>query len=98
MGARIIGAERLHAGLVEMIRRIGDLSIVTEQLDKDMNKFAHVITGYMKSTIYHKRNIAGADAYYAGSEADKGGEHDYAQRAIDAFNSGDYLDEITGAF
>lgn len=98
MRIKIIGVMRLHAALVEMTSRIGDLSIVTEQLDEGMNKYAHVITGFMKSTIYHTFNIAGADAYYAGREADRGGSHDYAQRAIDVFDPSDYLDKITRAF
>ncbi|NVM23989.1 MAG: hypothetical protein HWN68_19695, partial [Desulfobacterales bacterium] len=82
---RVIGADELHKDLVEMIKRVGDKSLITARLEVDMRKFAHIITGFMKSTIYHNRMIAGADAYYAGFEADRGGSHDYAQRAINAF-------------
>ena len=95
---RVIGAHELHRDLVEMIRRAGDMSPITQQLAVDMRKFAHVITGYMKSTIYHTNFIAGADAYYAGSEADKGGSHDYAVRAIEAFPAEEHLDWIVEPF
>lgn len=95
---RIIGADELHKDLVEMIQRMGDKSLITSRLEVDMRKFAHIITGYMKSTIYHNRMIAGADAYYAGFEADRGGSHDYAQRAINAFPVDRYHDEIVEPF
>lgn len=95
---RVIGADELHAALVEMIQRLGDKSLITSKLDADMRKFAHIITGFMKSTIYHNRMIAGADAYYAGYEADRGGSHDYAQRAINAFPVDKYHDEIVEPF
>ena len=95
---RVIGARELHRDLVEMIRRTGDMSPITAQLAVDMRKFAHIITGYMKSTIYHTNFIAGADAYYAGHEADKGGDHDYAQRAINAFPAAKHLDWIVEPF
>ena len=95
---RVIGADELHEDLVEMIRRTGDMSRITSQLAIDMRKFAHVITGFMKSTIFHNRMIAGADAYYAGFEADKRGTHDYAQRAIKAFPAGKHLDWIVEPF
>jgi hypothetical protein len=95
---RIIGADELHRALVEMIQRTGDKSLITSRLETDMRHFAHIITGYMKSTIYHNRMIAGADAYYAGYEADRGGSHDYAQRAINAFPVDKYHDKIVEPF
>jgi hypothetical protein len=95
---RVIGADELHKALVEMIKRTGDKSLITSRLEMDMRHFAHIITGYMKSTIYHNRMIAGADAYYAGFEADRGGSHDYAQRAINAFPVDKYFDEIVEPF
>lgn len=98
MAAKIIGAKRLHRALVGVGQNIGDMSLVTSRLDADMTKLAHVDTGYMKSTIYHKDNIAGAEAYYAGFEADRGGTHDYAQRAINAFPVEDYIDELVRPF
>lgn len=98
MAAKVIGAERLQRALNEMLQNIGDPSLIASRLDVDMTKYAHVDTGYMKGTIYHKGNIAGAKAEYAGYEADRGGEHDYAQRAIDVFPVEDYFDEIVRAF
>ena len=95
---RVIGAKKLHKALVEMVRRTGDKDRITSQLAVDMRKYAHIITGYMRSTVYHTNFIAGADAYYAGFEADKGGDHDYAQRAINAFPADKHLDWIVEPF
>ena len=94
----IIGADELHDDLVEMVQRVGDKSRVTKRLAPDMRKYAHIITGFMKSTVYHTNFIAGADAFYAGYEADRGGTHDYAQRAINAFPVEEYFDEIVEPF
>jgi len=52
----------------------------------------------MKSTVYHTNFLAGADAFYAGYEADRGGTHDFAQRAINAFPVKEYFDEIVEPF
>lgn len=98
MEIKVIGAQALHRALVEMLSRINDRSLITKRLEVDMRKYAHVITGYMKSTIYHNRMEAGADADYAGFEVDRGGTHDFAQRAINAFPVKEYLDEITEPF
>ena len=98
MTVKVIGAKRLQRALTEVLQNIGDVSLVTSRLAIDMTKYAHILTGYMKSTIYHKDNIAGAKADYAGYEADRGGEHDYAQRAIDAFPVEDYFDELIRPF
>ena len=89
---QVIGADGLHRALVEMLGLVGDTKLVTKQLEVDMRRFAHIITGFMKSTTYHTFNIAGADAFYAGFEADRGGSHDYAQRAINAFPVERYFD------
>jgi len=97
-GVRVIGADEIHHALVKVSQNAGDLKEITQQLDEDMHKFAHVDTGFMKSTVYHKRNVAGADAYYAGYEADRGGSHDYAQRAIDAFPWDKHFDWIVKPF
>jgi len=94
----IIGEAELHSALTEMLQRMGDLTLITNPLEGGMRKYAHVITGYMKSSIFHNRMIAGADATYAGFEADRGGEHDFAQKAIFAFPAGKYLDEIVEPF
>lgn len=98
MGVRIIGARALHGALVEMTSRVHDKSLITKRLDVGMREYAHVVTGYMRSTVYHDEMIAGADASYAGSEADRGGAHDYAQRAIDNFPVEDYFDELVEPF
>ena len=97
-GVKVIGADGLHKALVQMLALVGNKSLVTKQLDKDMRRFAHIITGFMESTIFHDRNIAGADAFYAGYEADRGGSHDYAQRAINAFPVEKYFDKLVKPF
>lgn len=94
MAVKVIGADGLHKALVEMLALVGNKSLITKQLDTDMRRFAHIITGFMESTIFHDRNIAGADAFYAGFEADRGGSHDYAQRAINAFPVKKYFDKL----
>lgn len=98
MAAKVIGARKLQRALTGVLQNIGDMSAITKRLEVDMTKYAHVDTGYMRGTIYHKRNIAGADAPYAGFEADRGKEHDFAQRAIDAFPVEEYFDEIVEPF
>lgn len=95
---KVIGAKKLQKALTEVLRNIEDVSSVTSRLDIDMTKYAHVDTGHMKGTIYHKDNIAGASAAYAGFEADRGGGHDYAQRAINAFSVKDYFDKLVRPF
>jgi len=97
-GVRVIGGDELHKALVEMLKRTGEVPLITKRLEVDMRKYAHIITGYMKSTVYHTNFIAGADAFYAGYEADRGGSHDYAQRAINAFPVKEYFDEIVEPF
>lgn len=98
MATRVIGAERLQRALNDVLQNILDISLVTSRLDIDMTKYAHVDTGYLKGTIYHKDNIAGAKAEYAGYEADRSTEHDYAQKAIDVFPVEDYFDEVVRPF
>ena len=97
-GVRIIGGDELHKALVEMLKRTGEVPLITKRLETDMRKYAHIITGYMKSTVYHTNFLAGADAFYAGYEADRGGAHDFAQRAINAFPVDEYFDEIVEPF
>jgi len=97
-GVRVIGADKIHGALVKVSQHVGNTEEITKQLDQDMHNFAHVDTGFMKSTVYHKRNVAGADAYYAGYEADRGGSHDYAQRAIEAFPFDKHFDWVVKPF
>ena len=95
----VIGADELGTDLGTMRRLIEeDPELITSQLDESMHKFVHVITGYLKSTIYHKGLVAGADAGYAGYEADRGGEHDFAELAIEDFDIERYADKIVEPF
>jgi hypothetical protein len=98
VAAKIIGAKELQRALGEILQNVNDSSLIFERLAVDMSKYAHVVTGYLKSTIYSKDNVVGATAPYAGFEADRGGDHDFAQRAIDAFPMEKYSDEIVRPF
>lgn len=92
----VIGANELAADFEKVRRLIEDEpELITRQLADSMRKFVHVQTGYLKSTIYHKGLVAGADAGYAGYEADRGGAHDYAERAIEDFDLDRYADKVT---
>jgi hypothetical protein len=95
---RIIGARELAGDIEQMRDLIPQQEPNTKQLAALMTKYVHVKTGFLRSTIYHKHNIAGATAPYAGYEADRGGEHDFAARAIKAFNLDSYADRITEPF
>lgn len=95
----VIGANELAADFEKMRRLIEeDPELITAQLDESMRRFVHVKTGYLKSTIYHKGLVAGADAPYAGYEADKGDDHDFAQQAIDDFDMERYADKLVEPF
>jgi hypothetical protein len=94
LAVKTIGFDKLGRDLQKVIENIGDVEIITAELDALMKKFVHVDTGYLKSTIYHKGNVAGADAPYAGDEEERGGEHAFATRAIEAFNLKDFADGV----
>jgi hypothetical protein len=95
---KIIGLKELLQDLDEIGERLDDVEIITKGLAEGMRKFVHIDTGYLKTTIYHKSNIAGAKAPYAGFEADRYGDHDYPGQAIDAWNEGKYLDWVVEPF
>ena|SRR3990170_2576508 len=104
-GTKIIGADELARALEEMLERLDDLELITKPLAEGMRRVVHIQTGYLQSTIYHNRSIAGADAPYAGFEADRGDilaagkrGHDYAQRSIDDFDADAYFDRIVEPF
>ncbi len=98
MRIRIIGLPRLITGLENIAEALEDVGLITEDLAEGMRRYAHVATGFMKSTIYHDEATAGASAPYAGFEAARGGEHDFAQKAIDAFKIDKYADEVVKEF
>lgn len=91
---KITGHKHVIQGLDQILDNIEDPEIITEDLAEGMRKYVHVQTGYLKSTIYYKHNVAGADAPYAGHEAARGGEHNFPQKAIDAFDINKYADNI----
>lgn len=95
MRVRVIGLELVNRYFVAVKERLDDVTLVTKVLAAEMRKVAHVHTGYLKSTIYYKGNVAGAKAPYAGYEELRGGSHALATIAIQSFNTGKYLDEVT---
>ena len=94
MPVRIIGLDKLERDLAQVVENIGDLKLITEPLIRLQKKYAHVDTGYMRRNIYHKAYGTEATAPYAGYEGDRGGSHDFAQRAINSFDFGKYADQI----
>lgn len=98
MPVKIIGLDELSNAVQQILENLKDPEPVTKRLDTAMHKYAHVRTGMLRGSIYHKENVAGAGAPYAGYEADRGGAHDYAQRAIDAFPTEEYFNEVVEPF
>ncbi len=98
MSITVHGVTELNQALRGIAANIKNPDLVTIPLERSMTKFVHVDTGYLKSTIYRKAWEAGADAPYAGYEADRGGEHDYAEQAIEDFDIDAYLDSIVEVF
>lgn len=98
MAVRIIGLPELHGAMEKMLQNMNDTKIITRELEDEMRRHVHVITGYLKSSIYHKELVAGADSPYAGYEADRGGEHDYAEKAIQSFDIDKYVKHIVKPF
>lgn len=90
----VLGLNKLRSELMEVIKQLDDIEVVTKELDIQMNKVVHIVTGYLKSTIYHKGNVAGADAPYAGYEEGRGGSHAYATRAIEALDIEKFADHV----
>jgi hypothetical protein len=95
---RVLGLSRLLKGLDNVSEDLEDVSIITKELASSMRKNVHVATGYLRTTIYHKNNVAGAKAPYAGFEARRGGSHDFAQAAIDAFALSKYANYVVKRF
>lgn len=96
MGVEIIGLDKLLADLREVDRLIRGpgISFITRHLAEGMRKHVHIDTKYLRSTIYHKKKIAGAKAAYAGYEEERGSSHAYATKAINDFHLETYADFI----
>jgi hypothetical protein len=95
---KIIGLTELRADFQKIIDNIDDIEIITRDLADLMRDYVHVDTGYLQSTIYYSGNVAGASAEYAGHEADRGGDHDYATGAIMALDIEKYADYVVRPF
>lgn len=90
----ITGDKDIVVALEGIRRRIDDPEEISVEVAILMRKFAHVITGYLKSHIYHEGPYAVASAPYAEYEAARGGEHDFATRAADAWSIERYAKRI----
>lgn len=72
--------------LLQNIRQKLNAEIFAKKLAELMQKFVHVRTGFLRSSIYYYGDKAGAAAAYAGYESAKGGSHDFVTRAINALD------------
>lgn len=98
MSVLVIGNDKLSKDLDKVFTNIKDTKEIAKELDSLMNDYVHVLTGYLKSSIYHKTNVAGAKAPYAGFEEERGESHEYATKAIDAFDVNKYIDRVISPF
>jgi hypothetical protein len=90
----VIGAKELGSDLEKVEKLLENPELITKQLDRSMNRFSPYRTGHLKSSIYHKGNIAGAKADYAGWVELMGHKYAYATEAIEDFNVNKYADQI----
>ena len=93
---KTIGFDLLANDIEQVRRLLQEPELITAALHASMSKFVHVETGRLKKSLYHKGNIAGAKAPYAGDEEEREGDHAYATRAIKAFDVDKYADEVLG--
>ena len=49
-------------------------------------RYAHVDTGFLRSSMYYSNGTAGSRAIYASVEVDRGGSHDFVTQALNAFD------------
>lgn len=94
MASKIKGFQKLEVDLGTMQTLLKNPELATEPLDVLMTKHAPVLTGALKGSIYHKNNIAGAKAPYAGFVEEMDNEYAYATKAIKEFHMEDYADKI----
>jgi hypothetical protein len=95
---KVIGLKELQEALAKIKANLENMEIATKSLADSMREYVHVDTEYLKSTIGYSGNIAHADTPYAGAEADRGGSHDYATLAVDAFDIESYADSVVEPF
>ena len=98
MTVRVIGADKLAVDIKTMRKLVKNPELVTRQLDKAMHRHAPEDTGHLKSTIYHKGNVAGARADYAGWVEEMDKPYAYATEAIEDFNMNKYADQVVEPF
>lgn len=92
------GKDGLMAALKRILKRIPDKHLLTKELADNMREVVHVRTGYLKSTIYNNADTAGAGARYAGFEARRGGNHDFANLAVERTTGKRYFDYIVDGY
>jgi hypothetical protein len=98
MTVKVIGERELSLALETIQALIEDPELITKRLDELMVKYAPVRTGYLKGSTFHRRNIAGASAPYAGWVEEMGHEFAYATEAIQKFNMRQYANEVVKPF
>ena len=93
LSVKVTGLDEVIGDMERLRQNVQNLpDHVAEMLSEEMTQVVHVVTGYLRSTIYERKNIAGATAFYAGMEADRGGEHDFPGRAIEALDEDKILE------
>lgn len=98
MTVRVIGLDELQKAFADIVKNLENVEIVTKPLAEGMRQYVHVDSGYLLSTIDYSGNVAFADASYAGAEADRGGDHDYAEASIEGFDIEEYANSIVEPF
>jgi hypothetical protein len=98
MKITITGDKDIIIALEGIRRRTLDPEEAAAPLAESMRRYAHVMTGYLRDSIYHEGNFAVASAPYAEYEADRGGDHDFAGQAVDDFNMERFADRIVEPF
>lgn len=98
MTVKIIGLDDLIKALEAVGVNVEDPELITKALAGLMREYVHIDSAYLQSTIDYSANAAGASADYAGYEADRGGDHDYAMLAIDAFDMEVYSNQVVEPF
>jgi hypothetical protein len=98
MAVEVIGARELGDALEKIAKLLDEPELITKQLERSMSEFAPVRTGHLKSSIYHKNDVAGAKADYAGWVEEMGDKYAYGTRAIEDFDIKKYADQVVEPF
>jgi len=88
----------LQEALAKIRANLDNMEIITRPLAEGMRQYVHIDSGDLLASIDYEGAIAYGETDYAGFEADRGGSHDYATLAIEAWDVESYADEIVKDF